>query len=180
MKRWFGIRGNGDRSGTKRTLNRLLGQVWRASCCWCRRHGRRSGATRIRSSRPGRTNCKALPVRQTTQASRIGRKGGDDARRRPRPIELILDRHGADETEVLKSAARTQAGIDKARIKIAFLGEKDSSTRQAELVREAVARRPPGLDPRAGRPERSGLGPGRARGSRMPASRGDLARTSAR
>ena len=39
-------------------------------------------------------------------------------------IELILDRHGADETEVVKAAARTQAGHDKARLKIAVLGEQ--------------------------------------------------------
>jgi len=57
-------------------------------------------------------------------------------------IELVLDRHAAEETEVLKAAARTQAGHDTARLKIAVLGEKDSSARQAALVREAVARHP--------------------------------------
>jgi ABC-type sugar transport system substrate-binding protein len=57
-------------------------------------------------------------------------------------IELVLNWHGADETELWKAAARTQAGHDTARLKITVLGEKESSARQAELVREAVARHP--------------------------------------
>jgi ABC-type sugar transport system substrate-binding protein len=58
-------------------------------------------------------------------------------------IELILDKHPVDETEYWKSAARMQAGLDRAKIKVTFLGEPGISPYQADLVREVVARRPP-------------------------------------
>jgi ABC-type sugar transport system substrate-binding protein len=57
-------------------------------------------------------------------------------------LELVLAWHSADETEVLKSAALKQGGFDKAKIKIVFLGEKETAARQAALVRESIARHP--------------------------------------
>ena len=71
-----------------------------------------------------------------------------------RSLDLILSgRADFEETEVEKSAARAQAGIDKARLRIAVPGESPSgqgqsaatSTDQAALVREAIARHPQAL-----------------------------------
>jgi ABC-type sugar transport system substrate-binding protein len=72
-----------------------------------------------------------------------------------RNIELILTaRADPEDTEIEKSAARVQAGLDKARIKITVVGEEPASggqeapknpSAQAKLVREAVARHPQAL-----------------------------------
>jgi ABC-type sugar transport system substrate-binding protein len=68
-----------------------------------------------------------------------------------RSLELILSgRVDEEETEVEKSAARQQAGYDKARLRISVTGESPSDqgqsvatpTAQAFLVRQAVARHP--------------------------------------
>lgn len=59
-----------------------------------------------------------------------------------RSIELVLDRHDPDESEIFKSAARVQAGRERVRLRITALEIKDLSSRQAELVRQAVERRP--------------------------------------
>jgi ABC-type sugar transport system substrate-binding protein len=69
-------------------------------------------------------------------------------------IELILSGgRDLDEIEAEKAAARSQAGSDKARLKITVLGEEHSGQGsqpttpkdQAALVREAVARHPQAL-----------------------------------
>jgi ABC-type sugar transport system substrate-binding protein len=57
-------------------------------------------------------------------------------------VEVILSRHNATDAEVLISAARTQGGHEKTRVKVATLGETESASRQAELVREAVSKHP--------------------------------------
>jgi ABC-type sugar transport system substrate-binding protein len=59
-----------------------------------------------------------------------------------RSVELILDRRDSTETELVQSAARMQAGIDKIRLRIAGLSDTDLPARQLELVREAIARNP--------------------------------------
>jgi hypothetical protein len=59
-----------------------------------------------------------------------------------RPIELIAGPREASESEELKGRARSQAGIDRVRIRISVAGEKDTPGRQADLVREATARHP--------------------------------------
>ena len=68
-----------------------------------------------------------------------------------RSIELIMSgRLDLEETEVEKSAARQQAGYEKARLRVTVPGESPSGegqsaatpTDQATLVREAVARHP--------------------------------------
>jgi ABC-type sugar transport system substrate-binding protein len=139
MKCWFRVRETGE-SWTKGNMNRLLGSLagvvllvvaaWASIGCDSNSfvpprpeelQGVVGGTTDTANGSAARVDLSAMPS---------SGKG----------IELVLDWHGAEETEVLKSAARTQAGHDTARLKIAVLGEKDSSSRQAELVREAVAR----------------------------------------
>jgi ABC-type sugar transport system substrate-binding protein len=68
-------------------------------------------------------------------------------------VELILNRHEPEEAEILKSAARVQAGFDKVKLKIAVSGETverpgeraATPPAQLELVREALARHPTAL-----------------------------------
>ena len=57
-------------------------------------------------------------------------------------VELILDRRDLEEEGLVTAAARKQGGLDKVRLNIAALGEKDPPQRQVELVREALARKP--------------------------------------
>lgn len=57
-------------------------------------------------------------------------------------IELVLDRHDPEESEVFKTAARTQAGRERVRLRLSTLAPSDLSSHQAELVREAMSRRP--------------------------------------
>ncbi len=56
-----------------------------------------------------------------------------------RSIVLLLDRRNPDEADLAVSAARVQAGIDRAKLKFANLQEQDLPARQSELVRDAVA-----------------------------------------
>ncbi len=141
MKRWFWIQGNGD-VGTKQTVKRSLlrpaGVLLLISAIWMS-----IGCDSDSFVPPRPDELKGVAGAENDAGSGLAARAGVPAS--TKPIELILNRHSADETEFFKSAARTQAGIEKARIKLTFLGEKDSSTRQAELVREAVARRPPAL-----------------------------------
>jgi ABC-type sugar transport system substrate-binding protein len=70
-------------------------------------------------------------------------------------IELILNGgHDAEETEVLKSAARSQAGLEKVRLRTVVPSEDPAAhpgvkatgpSSQAELVRQAAARHPQAL-----------------------------------
>jgi ABC-type sugar transport system substrate-binding protein len=65
-------------------------------------------------------------------------------------VEVILSQHIPEDSDVIKSAARVQAGLDKVRVKIDVLGENPDGSRaggatpaeQLELVRAAAARRP--------------------------------------
>ncbi len=57
-------------------------------------------------------------------------------------IALVLARHDPDDAEILKSAARTQAGYDKVRLDITMLEDQDLPAQQAGLVHEALARNP--------------------------------------
>jgi ABC-type sugar transport system substrate-binding protein len=57
-----------------------------------------------------------------------------------RSIEMILDRRDQADSEVIVSAARTQGGLDKVKIRPVFLGKDDTPARQVDLAREAVAR----------------------------------------
>ncbi len=68
--------------------------------------------------------------------------GSDTVANASKRIELILERHDPEESESLKASARMQAGFDRARINIESLNEQDLPARQAELVRDAVARGP--------------------------------------
>jgi len=57
-------------------------------------------------------------------------------------IALVLARHDPDDGEILKSAARTQAGYDKVKLDITMLEDQDLPAQQASLVRAALARNP--------------------------------------
>jgi ABC-type sugar transport system substrate-binding protein len=59
-----------------------------------------------------------------------------------RSVELVLARHDADDADAHRAAARTQAGLERIKLRITMLGEQDVSAQQAELVREALARKP--------------------------------------
>ena len=57
-----------------------------------------------------------------------------------RSVELILEHRDPNEADLIEMSARTQAGLDKVKLRTVFLGKKDPPARQVELVREAVAR----------------------------------------
>ncbi|MGO9463173.1 MAG: sugar ABC transporter substrate-binding protein [Isosphaeraceae bacterium] len=57
-------------------------------------------------------------------------------------IALVLARHDPDDAEIVKSAARTQAGYDKVKLDITMLEDQDLPAQQAGLVHEALARNP--------------------------------------
>jgi hypothetical protein len=55
-------------------------------------------------------------------------------------IDIVLGPHSPDEAEVWKSSARSQAGLDKAKLKL--VGPAEAPVTQAELVRESLAHDP--------------------------------------
>jgi ABC-type sugar transport system substrate-binding protein len=55
-------------------------------------------------------------------------------------IELILGSHEPDEAEIWRTSARTQAGLDMARLKV--LGPAEPPATQADLVRDALSHDP--------------------------------------
>ncbi len=57
-------------------------------------------------------------------------------------VEMILDRRDSTEVDGLLAQTRTQAGIDKVKLRTKILGEKETPAQQVELVREAIARKP--------------------------------------
>ena len=59
-----------------------------------------------------------------------------------RSIELVMDRHDPEESEIFRAAARTQAGRERVRLRISALENSDLSSHQAELVRQAAERKP--------------------------------------
>jgi ABC-type sugar transport system substrate-binding protein len=59
-----------------------------------------------------------------------------------RSIELLMDRRNSEDAELVRAAARMQAGQVKVRLKVSILKEQDLPAQQTELVREAVARLP--------------------------------------
>jgi ABC-type sugar transport system substrate-binding protein len=59
-----------------------------------------------------------------------------------RAIAIVLARHDLDDAEILKSAARAQAGYEKVKLDITMLGGDDLPAQQAGLVRDALARNP--------------------------------------
>ena len=59
-----------------------------------------------------------------------------------RAIELILPPRDSAQSEMIKTTARSQAGLEKARIQITIMGEKNATAPQADLVRQAAARNP--------------------------------------
>jgi ABC-type sugar transport system substrate-binding protein len=59
-----------------------------------------------------------------------------------RSVEMILDHREPIEIDGVMAAARTQAGIDKVRLRAKVLGDADLPSHQVELVREAIARHP--------------------------------------
>ena len=76
----------------------------------------------------------------SSNASEAVPAGLEYARVGARSVEIILDRREAAEAEGLKAAARTQAGIEKIKLRTTVLGDQDLPAQQVELVREAVAR----------------------------------------
>ena len=138
MKRWFRVRGKRE-TATKRNVNRLLGRLVGVSLL-ISATGMSIGCDSDSFVPPRPEELRSIVGGATDTANGSATSVGVPAS--GKAIELILDRHGADETEYLKTAARTQAGHDKAKIKIAFLGEKESSSIQAGLVREALAKHP--------------------------------------
>jgi hypothetical protein len=59
-----------------------------------------------------------------------------------RAIEIVLAPRDGDEAEIWKSAARTQAGHEKVKIKPAIADPAQPKSKQIDLVREAMARNP--------------------------------------
>jgi hypothetical protein len=59
-----------------------------------------------------------------------------------RAVEVVLAPREGDDAEVWKSAARTQSGHEKIKVKVAITGTDQPKTKQIELVREAMARHP--------------------------------------
>jgi ABC-type sugar transport system substrate-binding protein len=57
-----------------------------------------------------------------------------------RSVEMILDRREPLEVELINTAARMQAGIDKVKLRTASLSKEDKPARQVELARESIAR----------------------------------------
>jgi ABC-type sugar transport system substrate-binding protein len=55
---------------------------------------------------------------------------------------VIVGLHDPLESETLQNTARSQAGLERARIQIAVRGEKGNQATEAELVRKAIARNP--------------------------------------
>jgi ABC-type sugar transport system substrate-binding protein len=62
-----------------------------------------------------------------------------------KPIEVILMPRIEPDVETLRSTTRLQAGMDKVRVQLTAPPESAPAVAQAELVREAVARKPPAL-----------------------------------
>ena len=60
-------------------------------------------------------------------------------------IELILDHRDSTEIEEVKTAARVQAGIENAKLRIAILADSALPASQVNLVCEAVDRAPSAL-----------------------------------
>ncbi len=59
-----------------------------------------------------------------------------------RSVEMILDHRDPSEIDIVLTAARTQAGLDKIRLRPKVLGDADPPSQQVEFVREALARHP--------------------------------------
>jgi ABC-type sugar transport system substrate-binding protein len=57
-------------------------------------------------------------------------------------VALVLARHDPDDAEILRSAARAQAGYEKVKLDITMLGDQDLPAQQAGLVKDALARTP--------------------------------------
>jgi ABC-type sugar transport system substrate-binding protein len=141
MTRWFGVRENG-KTWTKGNMNRLpgihVGVLLLVSATWA---SVGCDSESFVPPRPAELRGVGGGATNSTNTSDAG-VGSAGIPSSAKVLELILDRHSADESEVLKAAALKQAGLDKARTKFALLGENEPSTRQAALVREAVARHP--------------------------------------
>lgn len=73
------------------------------------------------------------------------RAGAGEATATPssRTIEVVLLPRIEADVESLKTAARLQAGIDKVRIQVSAPPEGAAASEQVELVRQALARKPP-------------------------------------
>ena len=69
--------------------------------------------------------------------SRVGRPVAASAG--AKAIALVLARHDPDDAEIVKSAARTQAGYDKVKLDITMLEDQDLPAQQVGLVHEALA-----------------------------------------
>jgi ABC-type sugar transport system substrate-binding protein len=59
-----------------------------------------------------------------------------------RAVEIVLAPRDGDEAEVWKSAARTQSGHEKIKVKVTIAAADQPTSKQMELVREAMARHP--------------------------------------
>jgi ABC-type sugar transport system substrate-binding protein len=141
MTCWFGVRENGQ-TWTKGNMNRLpgshVGVLLLISATWA------SVGCDSESFVPPRPEELRSVVGRATDSTNTSAAGAGSAGipSSAKALELILDHHSADDSEVLKAAALKQAGLDKVRTKFALLGENESSARQAALVGEAIARHP--------------------------------------
>jgi ABC-type sugar transport system substrate-binding protein len=78
----------------------------------------------------------------TASDSASGSVGGPMEPVGARTLEVFLDRCSSDVADILKSAARAQAGLDVVKLDINVLGEGDLPTQQVEVVRAALVRHP--------------------------------------
>ena len=89
-----------------------------------------------------------------------------------RAVEIVLAPRDGDEAEVWKSAARTQSGHEKIKVKVAIAAADQPKSKQIELIREAMARHPRVLVVEPADPADSCFGSGR----RGDAGTGDTGR----
>jgi Periplasmic binding protein domain len=125
MRRWFLIPGRLSRSASSYPV-RLRGGL--------------AGAVLVTMAAWASFGCDSFSFVPPQPAELRGAGGATPVAAPTRSIELVLGPHSPDEAEVWKSSARSQAGLDKAKLKI--LGPAELPSTQADLIREALAHDP--------------------------------------
>jgi ABC-type sugar transport system substrate-binding protein len=145
MQRWLRFPERGSRLGARRQARLSGGRAWVVLATLALGTFAGCDADSFMPPRPEELRAAGGGVPDAANA-RVGLANGADALAGSAPaVELLLDRRDADEAEIVTSAVRTQAGIDRTKLKIHVLEVQDLPARQAELIREALARNPRAL-----------------------------------